>query len=271
MTLSDSQKRVLKGIAKQVIKAYQSQKDAAVRWGESNPSIYDVRVVGLTPKKAQIFVRLGLLTHRGTDPDYSGTKTYNYGRDVRYTKEQGEARLYFTRLGLETARDLLEGKSNNKRNTAVPYIVEIHKNGALRGTLGPYAQKADADNDARAMRSRLKGVRVSVSPVQGARSNGAAAAEKGLQTRIKTFLRKVDAVRTETDAVKAVRYYDDSVEGYAYDNGLPLPSGLRQRAYDALTVARQQSDRERAAETERLKRELRESRRPYDWMYQRNG
>ena len=164
MFLSDSQKKVLKRALRRTMQEWRSAKAAAKQWGEPEPSIYDVRIPELTPKKAQIFLRHGLIEHRGYDPSHDRrAATSAFGRSYRSERVLGEPRFFWSREGLVTVKRLLEDRKS--RSNPMSYKIEVRKNGQRYGEFGPYKRKSDADADAKELRRLGSGVRVSV--VQG--------------------------------------------------------------------------------------------------------
>ena len=154
--LSKSQEDLLKSAIRKAMKEFEREVQAASRHNEPSPSIYNVRVLGITPKKAAIFIRLGLLEHRGNDRDEERVRKYNYGRTIFRDTVPGEPRLYWTRAGLEAVQALLiTAKTKRKNPMAKAYTLKLYKNGAQCGEFGPYARKSDADKDARALKAKM--------------------------------------------------------------------------------------------------------------------
>ena len=154
------------------------------------------------------------------------------------------------------------------------YHVQIRRNGAVYGTFGPYAKKADALADA----GSLGGPGLSVA-VEGctscaavkapAKRRNTSKAEDGLKRRLATYDRKVAAIRSDDDVLAAVRYLD-KVESWAYQNGVGLDaataSKLRASAFSAGESAGRSRQAARGREIQGLRDEKRAAEKPYDWM-----
>ena len=158
------------------------------------------------------------------------------------------------------------------------YHVQIRRNGAVCGTFGPYAKKADALADA----GSLGGPGVKVAVVSGsgsscpscpgkapAKRRNTSKAEDGLKRRLATYDRKVAAISNDDDVLAAVRYLD-KVESWAYQNGVNLDhatvSRLRKAAFSAGEAAGRGRRAARGQEIQRLHDEKRAAEKPYDWM-----
>jgi len=154
------------------------------------------------------------------------------------------------------------------------YHVEIRRNGAVYGTFGPYAKKADALADAGSLGG--PGLSVAVESCTSCAAGKAPAkrrntskAEAGLKRRLATFDRKVAAIRSDDDVLAAVRYLD-KVISWAYENGVGLDAAaereLRASAFSAGESARRSRQAARERESQRLRDEKRAAEKPYDWM-----
>lgn len=154
------------------------------------------------------------------------------------------------------------------------YHVQIRRNGAVYGTFGPYAKKADALADAGSLGGpglsvAVEGCTSCAAGTAPAKRRNTSKAEDGLKRRLATYDRKVAAIRSDDDVLAAVSYLD-KVESWAYENGVGLDaataSKLRASAFSAGESAGRSRQAARGREIQGLRDEKRAAEKPYDWM-----
>jgi hypothetical protein len=154
------------------------------------------------------------------------------------------------------------------------YHVQIRRNGAVYGTFGPYAKKADALADAGSLGGpglsvAVEGCTSCAAGTAPAKRRNTSKAEDGLKRRLATYDRKVAAIRSDDDVLAAVRYLD-KVISWAYENGVGLDAAtereLRASAFNAGESAGRSRRAAREQEIRRLRDEKRAAEKPYDWM-----